>query len=97
MAADQLQEFAIKNGGFHLKNLRWFCPDLGIQDQIDTISKWSKGSEYGISIFKLILLWYKCILRLLINVELLSNMFKLQHPINESLRNLSPTSIFTKK
>jgi len=40
-AVDQLQEFAIKNGGFHLKNLRWFCPDLGtaIQDQIDTINK----------------------------------------------------------
>jgi len=35
----------------------------------------SKGSEYGISIFKLILLRYKCILRFLINVEILSNMF----------------------
>jgi len=33
-----------------------------------------KGSEYGISIFKLILLRYKCILSLLINVKLLSNM-----------------------
>jgi len=33
-----------------------------------------KRNKYGISIFKSILFRYKCILRLLINVELLSNM-----------------------
>jgi len=34
---NQLKEYAIKNGDFHLKNSKWLYPDFGdaTQDQID--------------------------------------------------------------
>jgi len=38
---DELQEYAIKNGGFHLKNSKYFLCDLdgAIQSQTDMIIK----------------------------------------------------------